>query len=143
MAIPTKVLFLCVGNSCRSQMAEAIARHVAADVIVPSSAGLVAFGEIAPPTLTGTWRAGISAEGQRSKTLRPEDMANADLVINMTGQPATSIFAEATVPIEDWEVDDPFGSNLVVYREIRDHIKFLVEDLARRLHDSVNTRQKT
>ena len=46
MAQRSKVLFLCVGNACRSQMAEAIAKHVAADVIEPSSAGLVAFGEI-------------------------------------------------------------------------------------------------
>ena len=47
----TKVLFLCIGNACRSQMAEAIARHSASDVIEATSAGLVPFGEIPSTTL--------------------------------------------------------------------------------------------
>lgn len=142
MARPTKVLFLCMGNACRSQMAEAIARHIAADVIEPSSAGLVAFGKITPPTLTVLGEHGISAEGQRSKSVRIEDLDAADLLINMTGRPGASIFAEPTIPIEDWDVADPYGSNLAVYRAIRDHIEALVEDLARRLRDTANTQQK-
>ena len=73
MATRVKVLFLCIGNSCRSQMAEAIARHRAEDIIEPSSAGLVPFGEIAPPTLKVLDEAGISASGQYSKPLRPEN----------------------------------------------------------------------
>ena len=138
MAKPMKVLFLCIGNACRSQMAEAIARHIAADVIEPSSAGLVALGEIAPPTLAVLAEHGISAEGQRSKSLCPEDMAATDLLINMTGRPGVSIFDEPTAPVEDWDVGDPYGSNLAVYRAIRDNIEVRVEDLARRLRDQVN-----
>jgi arsenate reductase len=141
MAKPMKVLFLCIGNACRSQMAEAIARHIAADVIEPSSAGLVALGEIAPPTLAVLAEHGISAEGQRSKSLRPEDMAATDLLINMTGRPDVSIFDEPTAPVEDWDVGDPYGSNLAVYRAIRDNIEVRVEDLARRLRDQVNPQQ--
>jgi len=141
MATHTKVLFLCIGNACRSQMAEAIARHIAADVIAPSSAGLVAFGEIAPLTLTVLGEHGISAEGQRSKSLRPEDMAGADLIINMTGRAGASIFTEPTAPVEDWDVGDPYGFHLAVYRAIRDRIEVLVEDLARRLRDQVNAQQ--
>jgi arsenate reductase len=143
MATHTKVLFLCIGNACRSQMAEAIARHIAADVIEPTSAGLVAFGEIAPLTLTVLGEHGISAEGQRSKSLRPEDLATADLLINMTGRSGASIFTEPTVPVEDWDVGDPFGFNLAVYRAIRDRIEELVADLARRLRDQLNARQTT
>src|SRR6202171_4613103 len=86
MSSRTKVLFLCIGNACRSQMAEAIAKQVAADVIEPSSAGLVAFGEIAGPTRVVLEEHGISTEGQHSKSLRPEAMAAADLVVNMTGR---------------------------------------------------------
>ena len=129
----SKVLFLCVGNACRSQMAEAIAKHVAADVIEPSSAGLVAFGEITGPTLAVLNERGISAEGQHSKSLRPEAMSSADLVVNMTGRSAAGVFTEATPPIEDWEVGDPFGLNLAVYRSFRDQIEARVEDLAQRL----------
>src|ERR1700683_5034768 len=87
MAPRTKVLFLCVGNACRSQMAEAIARHSASDVIEASSAGLVPFGEIPSTTLAALRERGISADGQSSKGLRSEDVAAVDLVINMTGRP--------------------------------------------------------
>src|SRR5580704_10759299 len=90
----TKVLFLCSGNACRSQMAEAIARHIAADVIEASSAGLVPFGEIPGTTLAVLRERGISIDGQTSKPLLPEDIADADIVINMTGRPGAAIFTE-------------------------------------------------
>src|ERR1700688_4738834 len=135
----SKVLFLCVGNACRSQMAEAIAKHVAADVIEPSSAGLVAFGEITGPTLAVLGEHGITAEGQRSKSLSSEAMSPADLVVNMTGRSAAAIFTEPTPPVEDWDVGDPFGFNMAVYRSIRDQIEARVEDLARRLREKVDS----
>jgi protein-tyrosine-phosphatase len=119
-------------------MAEAIAKHVAADVIEPSSAGLIAFGQIAGLTRTVLGEHGISVEGQHSKTLRPEAMSTADLVVNMTGRPATSIFTEPMSPIEDWDVGDPFGFNIAVYRSIRDQIEERVDELARRLRERVD-----
>ena len=135
----TKVLFLCIGNACRSQMAEAIARHRAADVIDASSAGLVPFGEIPGTTLSVLRERGISADGQTSKPLRPEDMSAADLVINMTGRSGTTIFTEPVTPVEDWDVGDPYGFDLSVYREIRDQIEARVEGLARRLRERVGS----
>lgn len=135
MATRTKVLFLCIGNACRSQMAEAIAKHYASDVMDPSSAGLVPFGEIPSTTLSVLDEIGISTEGQSSKPLRSEDLAAADIVINMTGRPGRSVFTEALSNIEDWDVGDPYGFNLPVYRAIRDEIETRVEDLARRLRE--------
>jgi arsenate reductase len=132
----TKVLFLCIGNACRSQMAEAIARHSASDVIEPSSAGLVPFGEIPSTTITVLRERGISADGQSSKPLCSEDMSAADIVINMTGRSSGSIFTEPVPQVEDWDVGDPYGFDLAVYREIRDQIEARVEDLARRLRES-------
>jgi arsenate reductase len=134
----TKVLFLCIGNACRSQMAEAIARHRAEDVIEASSAGLVPFGQIPDTTVTVLRERGISADGQSSKPLRPEDMSAADLVINMTGRSGATIFTESGTPVEDWDVGDPYGSNLAIYREIRDQIESRVEELARRLREKVD-----
>jgi len=131
-----KVLFLCIGNACRSQMAEAIARHKASDVIEPSSAGLVPFGEIPSTTITVLEENGISAAGQTSKPLRSEDMSAADLIVNMTGRSGASIFKEGLRQVEDWDVGDPYGFNLAVYRGIRDQIEARVEDLARRLRES-------
>jgi arsenate reductase len=135
MAARTKVLFLCIGNACRSQMAEAIAKHHASDVIEPSSAGLVPFGEIPSTTISVLEELGISAEGQSSKPLRSEDLAGADIVVNMTGRPGKSVFTEALANIEDWDVGDPYGFNLSVYRGIRDEIESRVDDLARRLRE--------
>ena len=135
MAPRTKVLFVCIGNACRSQMAEAIARHNASDVMEPSSAGLVPFGEIPGTTLTVLQEHGISADGQSSKPLRSEDISGADIVINMTGRSGATIFTEPAAPVEDWDVGDPYGFNLAVYRQIRDQIEARVEDLARRLRE--------
>ena len=116
-------------------MAEAIAKHYASDVMDPSSAGLVPFGEIPSTTLSVLDEIGISTEGQSSKPLRSEDLAAADIVINMTGRPGRSVFTEALSNIEDWDVGDPYGFNLPVYRAIRDEIETRVEDLARRLRE--------
>lgn len=142
MVVRAKVLFLCVGNACRSQMAEAIAKHVAADVIEPSSAGLVPFGEITGPTLAALAEHGFSAQGQHSKPLLPEELSAADLVVNMTGRLGAAIFTEPTPPLEDWDVGDPFGFNLGVYRQIRDQIEARVEDLARRLREQVDSAER-
>src|ERR1700676_4623846 len=103
MVMRKKVLYLCIGNACRSQMAEAIARHKASDVIEPSSAGLVPFGEIPSTTLTVLEENGISAAGQISKPLRSEDMSSADLIVNMTGRSGASIFKEPLPQVEDWD----------------------------------------
>jgi len=139
MVSRTRVLFLCIGNACRSQMAEAIARHTASDVIEPSSAGLVPFGEIPSTTLTVLRERGISIDGQTSKPLRPEDISEADLVINMTGRSGATIFTESVTQVEDWDVGDPYGFNLAVYRQIRDEIETRVEDLAQRLREGVDS----
>jgi protein-tyrosine-phosphatase len=116
-------------------MAEAIARHTAADVIEPSSAGLVPFGEIPNTTVAVLQERGIAVEGQSSKPLRSEDMSAADLIVNMTGRSGSAIFAEPVAHLENWDVGDPYGLNLAVYRSIRDQIEARVEDLARRLRE--------
>src|ERR1700680_4123375 len=139
MVSRTKVLFLCIGNACRSQMAEAIARHSASDVIEPSSAGLVPFGQIPDTTVTVLLERGFSADGQTSKPLRSEYMSEADIVINMTGRPGATIFTEPATQVEDWDVGDPYGFNLAVYRAIRDEIEARVDDLARRLRERVDS----
>jgi len=120
-------------------MAEAIAKHVAADVIEPSSAGLVAFGEIPNSTIAVLRECGFSAEGQHSKSLRSEDLSVADLVVNMTGRVGSEIFTGPAPPLEDWDVGDPYGFNLAVYRDIRDKIEAHVEDLARRLREQAES----
>jgi protein-tyrosine-phosphatase len=62
-------------------------------------------------------------------------LAAADIVINMTGRPGKLVFTEQVANIEDWDVGDPYGFNLSVYRGIRDEIETRVEDLARRIRE--------
>jgi arsenate reductase len=130
-AKPTKVLFVCVGNTCRSQMAEALARHLAADVIAPSSAGISPFGRIVDTTRRVLLERGISVDGQWSKGLREVAPEQADLVVNMSGMPGTALFPHARVV--DWDVTDPYGEEMGVYREIRDEIEERVTTLAEEL----------
>jgi arsenate reductase (thioredoxin) len=124
-----RVLFVCVGNSCRSQMAEAFARHLAGDVIEPSSAGLSPLGEIAEATRRVLGERGISVDGQSSKGLTEVDSNAADLIVNMTGIPGQSLFGKER-PVLDWEVGDPFGEDLGRYREAAETIEERVRELA-------------
>jgi protein-tyrosine-phosphatase len=117
-------------------MAEAIARHNAADVIEPSSAGLVPFGQITSPTIKVLAENGVSAEGQYSKPLRQEDLSEVQLLVNMSGRSCVAALDGARLPIEDWDVGDPYGFNLAVYRKIRDEIETRIDDLAHRLRES-------
>jgi protein-tyrosine-phosphatase len=98
-------------------------------------------GAIPATTIAVLAERGFSAEGQSSKPLRPEDLSSADLVINMTGRGGESIFSAPTPAFEDWDVGDPYGLDLAVYRGIRDQIETRVEGLAQRLRDKVNVRQ--
>ncbi len=130
----TKVLFVCVGNSCRSQMAEAFARHRHADVLEPSSAGTHPLGHIAEPTRQAMAEKDCPVDGQYSKGL-PENVSEFDgLIVNMTGRPGSRLFPGARVV--DWDVDDPFGDDLPVHRRVRDEIERLVDRLADSLRPS-------
>jgi arsenate reductase (thioredoxin) len=129
----TRVLFVCLGNSCRSPMAEALARHIAPDVIEASSAGLMALDYIAPPTFAVLEENGIDCRGLASKPLRIVDLSSIDLIVNLAGRPIEKHLDGRALPVEDWEVGDPFGSDLAVYRRIRDEIECRVLELAARL----------
>ena len=114
-------------------MAEALARHLASDVIDATSAGLVPFGEIVAPTRLALAEIGVGVNGQCSKAVRPEDLVSADLIVNLTGRPKESIFRGERNHVEDWRVSDPYGEDLDVYRRIRAEIEVRVCDLADRL----------
>jgi len=124
---------VCIGNSCRSQIAEALVRHMAADVIEPSSAGTAALGSIASSTVQVLAERGIRVDGQYSKQLRAEDGQAADLIINMTGQPGTLLFPEEAAKVEDWKVPDPYWADLELQRQVRENIAARIAQVAERL----------
>lgn len=128
----TRVLFVCIGNSCRSQLAEAIARYHASDVIEAESAGTSPFGSVAPPTLAVLQENGIRAEGHYSKGIDDvKEFFEPEIVVNMSGRRMNGLFPDATVM--EWEVDDPFGSDPQTYRRIYGQIEKRVSKLAEEL----------
>ena len=139
----TRVLFVCLGNSCRSPMAEALARHLGPEVIEASSAGLMALGYVAPPTHAVLEETGIASQGLVSKPLRTIDLSSIDLVVNLAGRSIEKHLDGRALPVEDWDVGDPFGSDLTVYRRIRDEIERRVVDLIERLRGDGETASET
>src|SRR5579859_4607411 len=100
------VLFVCVGNCVRSQMAEAIARHYAADIIAAESAGIRPLGFIDPTARAVMEERGISMDGQFSKGLHSHVLSTPHLTINMSGVPGHSFLKDRA--FEDWPIPDPF-----------------------------------
>jgi arsenate reductase len=134
MTPPTRrrVLFLCLGNACRSPMAESIARHRAPDIIEPSSAGLYPLGYIVDQTRQTLIANGYPVDELSSKPLRRELLNDTDLVINMSGLPADRVFGEPA-NVEEWIVEDPYGQDPATYQRILEVIEARVLSLASRL----------
>jgi protein-tyrosine-phosphatase len=131
MKAPVRVLFVCVGNCVRSQMAEAIARHCCADIILAESAGVSPLGFIDTTTQAVLREHGIPFDGQFSKGLCSHTLRKPDVVINMSGIHGKALFPEHDV--EDWAVRDPFGEAIELHRTIFDDIEGRVTLLAARL----------
>lgn len=110
-------------------MAEAIARYDAADVMEPSSAGLYPLGYVAELTIQTLMKNGYSANGLTSEVLRKEAVDKADLIINMTGRASEEIF-RGQETVEDWFVQDPFGSDPETYQRVFEGIQRRVNQLA-------------
>lgn len=129
-----KVLFVCLGNACRSPMAEAIAGRLARDVMEASSAGLTPLGRVETLTIETLARNGYLADALASKPLLFEEFQAADMVINMSGRPKQMTFGQAD-KVEDWQVEDPYGADAELYQRIFEDIEKRVAKLADRLRN--------
>lgn len=129
-----KVLFVCIGNSCRSPMAEAIAWRDASQEIEASSAGLAPLGFVAEMTTLTLLKNGYAFDGLASKSLLSEAWESADMVINMSGRASEVAFCNfrADAKIEDWEIEDPYGDS-EKYQGTFEKVQQRVAELAGRL----------
>jgi protein-tyrosine-phosphatase len=127
-----KVLFICLGNACRSPMAESIARRDAADVIEACSAGLTPLGYVPVLTMQTLAANGYSIESLCSTPITRAAWDAADMVINMSGVPKHLAFIDYG-KVEDWDVQDPYGNDPVLYQTIYADIQRKVAQLADRL----------
>jgi arsenate reductase (thioredoxin) len=128
------VLFVCMGNACRSPMAEAIATRLAGDIIEASSAGLTPLGRVEPLTFETLARNGYQAPGLASKPIRFDALRAADIVINMSGRPK-EVVCSVPARVEDWPVEDPYGADAELYQRIFEDIERRVAKLVDRLRD--------
>jgi arsenate reductase len=131
MSEPLKrVLFVCVGNACRSQMAEAFARAYGQDALVAASAGLTPAIAVASDTVRAMAEKAIDLGGQFPKSTYHMGRSKFDLVVNMTGF-ALPDGIGATVL--EWRVPDPVSMKYEKHREVRDEIERLVMNLILKL----------
>ena len=132
----TRVLFVCVHNTGRSQMAEAffnrLAREWGLDAVA-QSAGTAPGDRVNPIAVQAMAEAGVSLEGQRPGQLTPELAAQADRVITMGCGVDASICPAGTYITEDWQLLDPHGQPIEVVREVRDAVRRRVEALVEAL----------
>lgn len=135
-AAPAKkrVLFVCIGNSCRSQMAEGFARTYGADVMEARSAGVSPATIIAPLTRQILSERNIQIDLHFPKSVAMVSREPFDIVVNMTGTPL-SMPAPRVI---DWPVTDPIGQKLEVYRAVAAQIESLVVGLILQLRNASN-----
>jgi protein-tyrosine-phosphatase len=117
-------------------MAEAIARHHASDIIDASSAGLAPLGYIVGPTTEALAANGYSTEGLASKRLSHQAMDRADIIINLSGHPIDCV--PDRVKVEEWPVEDPYGTDAARFERILKEIEGRVLTLAARLRSQRN-----
>jgi len=128
-----KILFLCTGNSCRSQMAEGWLRHLGGDRFEAFSAGIEAHGQN-PRAIAVMLEAGVDISGQKSKIIDPKLFKTIDLLVTVCSH------ADAHCPVayilgkrEHWPFPDPAkatGSEetiMVEFRRVRDQIRRKIE----------------
>jgi len=120
------VLFVCVGNACRSQMAEGFARAYGSDVITPASAGLSPAMSLPPLTRSVMLEKNIAVDDQFPKDIMMWNGVKFDIVVNISGYPLPSKIAPRW---RLWNVADPIGLNAGIYRQVRDQIETLVMKL--------------
>jgi len=113
-------------------MAESIARRDAADVIEACSAGLTPLGYVPVLTMQTLAANGYSIEGLCSTPITRAVWDDTNMVINMSGVPKHLAFVDYG-KVEDWDVQDPYGNDPVLYQTIHEDIRRKVAQLADRL----------
>ena len=137
-----KVMFLCTGNSCRSQMAEGFARHFGKELLEAHSAGLMAAG-VHPRAAQVMAEAGVDISGQTSKEIDGDQLRTMDVIITLC---ANALESCPVTPPEitrlHWPIKDPVGTSgteahiMNEFRrardEIRERVRAFIAEMARK-----------
>ncbi|MDW5325005.1 arsenate reductase ArsC [Plantactinospora sp. KLBMP9567] len=127
MSDKPSVLFVCVHNAGRSQMAAGWLRHLAGDTVEVRSAGSAPADRINPAAVEVMREVGIDITAQIPKLLDWETAESSDVIVTMGCGDACPVFPGKRY--EDWQLDDPAGQGVDAVRPIRDEIRTRVEKL--------------
>jgi len=127
------ILFVCIGNSCRSQMAEGFARAYGADVLRPASAGISPASTISPLTRQVMLERNIPLDAHFPKGLELFGGQRFDILVDLSGTRLPKGL-EAGEMLQ-WLVPDPIGGPEGFFRQVRDQIETLVMQLILRLRN--------
>lgn len=128
-----KVAFICTRNSCRSQIAEALARDLASDIIDPYSGGTDPADNVDRGAVDAMTEIGIDISRARPKQLPREVLDSLDLVVHMGCETPGTCLTVPGVPSEDWGIEDPVGKSPEDYRRVVRLIEKKMRDLTSRL----------
>lgn len=123
---PFQVLFVCIGNAIRSQMAEGFARCYGSDVLIAKSAGLNPATNIMPMTRKIMLERNIDLGDVLPKPVSDHQGDTFDLIVNLSGRALPS---DLRAPVRDWKIKDPMGQKEQAYRDAADEIERLVMQL--------------
>ena len=129
----SKILFVCVENAGRSQMAEGFFRKLGPSNFEVMSAGTKPASEINPTAVQVMKEVDIDISQNRSKTITSEMISESDTVINMGCMDKESCPALFVEDIDDWNIEDPKGKSIEHVRKIRDGIEARVLELVESL----------
>jgi arsenate reductase (thioredoxin) len=126
-----EILFLCVHNAGRSQIAAAFARHEGGDRIIVYSAGSDPSERLHPAVVQAMNEVGLDISSESPRRLTEEMGRRADVIVTMGCGDACPVYRGKRY--EDWELDDPHGLDLSAVRVIRDEIRERVKGLVTEL----------
>jgi arsenate reductase len=127
MSMKPSVLFVCVHNAGRSQMAAGWLRHLAGDKVEVRSAGSEPADQINPAAVEAMREVGIDITDQKPKILEYDTVQSSDVIVTMGCGDACPYFPGKRY--EDWKLEDPAGKGVESVRPIRDDIKARIEKL--------------
>ena len=131
MSDTPRVLFVCVHNAGRSQMAAGWLRHLAGDAIEVRSAGSEPANQVNPAAVAAMAEVGIDITGNTPRLLDYDTAYAADVIITMGCGDTCPVFPGKRY--EDWKLDDPAGKGIEAVRPIRDEIRDRVQALVAEL----------
>jgi arsenate reductase (thioredoxin) len=131
MTSKPSVLFVCVHNAGRSQMAAGWLTHLAGDRIEVRSAGSEPAGQLNPVAVQAMQEVGIDITAGQPTLLTVDAVRDSDVVITMGCGDSCPVFPGKRY--EDWQLEDPAGKDITVVRQVRDDIRSRIEALAAEL----------